>query len=492
MLRTETQRRRDERLDLSKRDDAGVLGPVKGSRAKRGGKAALDKACARRRASKLDDGQTDASGGDSGRQMSARRKKKKKVVDLSSAGFPADSPTRSETQIGKGPEERSTMRNVALDLAARKIAFCEVREGHVVERRTVGSLDTLDDLLGERCPPARVVIESCREAWHLHAVLTKRGHEVVVVDTTRVKQLGIGQHGRKTDRIDAEILARALERGHIPVAHVLSPQRQILRLELGIRKALVETRSQYITTVRALVRAHGERLPTCDANRFLRRAREARLSDTTRTLVEPLLCLIGAVEEQQLAVEQRIDRLCAKEPIVQQLTTVPGVGTIVAAAFVSVIDDAHRFRHAHQVGSYLGLVPNEDSSGDRRRLGAITKRGNTYMRFLLVQAAWALSRCRNVDDPLRRWALSLAERRGKRIAMVALARRLAGLLWAMWRDGTVYDAQAVAHASAKGFRRQAQSRQVLAAALERAASKAADRQTIMKTIAQNLPSITHL
>ena len=376
------------------------------------------------------------------------------------------------------------MRNVGLDWAARKISFCEVSGERVITRRTVSSLDHLDELLGPGCPPARVALEACREAWFIHAKLTRWGHEVVVVDTTRVKQLGIGQHGRKTDRIDAEVLARALERRTIPVAHVLSPARQKLRLELGIRRALVETRAQYITTVRGLARAHGEPLASCDANRFVRRVREASLSTETRDLIEPLVSLIVAVEQQLLAVEQRIDQLCAKEPVIQRLTTVPGVGIIVAAAFVSVIDEAKRFRHAHQIGSYLGLVPAENTSGDHRRLGAITKKGNTYMRFLLVQAAWSLVRRRQPDDPLRRWTLSLADRRGKRIAIVALARRLAGLLWAMWRDGTVYDAHVVAQTSAQGLRRQAQSAQQRAAALELAAAKADERRERLATISR--------
>ena len=123
------------------------------------------------------------------------------------------------------------MRKVALDLAERKISYCEVESGKAIVRRTASSLSLLRDLLGPGRPPARVAIEACREAWHVHAVLEKWGNEVLLVDTTRVRQLGIGQHGRKTDRIDAEVLALAVERGTIPEAHVLSPARQRLRLE---------------------------------------------------------------------------------------------------------------------------------------------------------------------------------------------------------------------------------------------------------------------
>jgi transposase len=94
-----------------------------------------------------------------------------------------------------------------------------------------------------------------------------------------------------------------------------------------------------------------------------------------------------------------------------------------------VIDEAGRFGDAHSVQAYLGLVPCEDSSGGRRRLGSITKQGNSYARAMLVQAAWSVLRCGDESDPLVRWGHAVGERRGKRIAVIALARRLAGVLW---------------------------------------------------------------
>jgi transposase len=176
------------------------------------------------------------------------------------------------------------MRNVGLDLGARKISFCEVKGGKVVGRVTVTGLDGLDTLLGPEAAKASVAIEACREAWHVHDVLVSRGHHVLVVDTTRVKQLGIGRHGKKTDKIDAEILARAVESGHIPEAHVLSFERREMRMQLSIHRALVETRTQYITTIRGLARAHGQRIPPCDSELFTVRFHEAKLLDTVRAL----------------------------------------------------------------------------------------------------------------------------------------------------------------------------------------------------------------
>jgi transposase len=154
------------------------------------------------------------------------------------------------------------------------------------------------------------------------------------------------------------------------------------------------------------------------------------------------------------------------------LCTVPGVGALVAGSFVSVVDDAKRFRDAHSVESYLGLVPSEHSSGgSKQRLGAITKHGNCYARAMLVQAAWSLMTRGPLDDPMRRWAQAVAERRGKRIAVIALARRLVGVLWAMWRDNTAYDPALAGRASVRGLRCQAQSLEERTKILERALRK---------------------
>lgn len=363
------------------------------------------------------------------------------------------------------------MRSVALDLGAKKIAYCEVSEATIIDRGMVSSLSSLEPLLGPDAKPARVAIEACREAWFVHATLTAWGNEVLLVDTTRSRRLGIGQHRRKNDRIDAEVMALAVERGGIPLAHVLSPHRQELRRLLSVRRALVETRAQYVATMRGLARELGGKLPTCDTEQFVAKIRKTTLGEDVRETIEPLLALLGPLQDQLSAVEQRLEEHCALEPVVVLLRTVPGVGPIVAAQFVSVIDEAQRFRTAHQVESYLGLVPSEDTTGGKRRLGGISKHGNTYLRALLVQAAWIILRQPARTDPLQRWALAVAERRGKRIAVIALARRLAGVLWAMWRDDTVYDAEFVARSGARGLHRAAQGAEYRAAALERAAAK---------------------
>jgi transposase len=357
------------------------------------------------------------------------------------------------------------MRKVALDLGARKTAYCEVKDGALVQRATVTSVDSLSSLLGPKEPPAVVAIEACREAWHVHDLLRSWGNEVVLVDTTRSRRLGIGQHGRKTDRIDAEVLALALERGGIPMAHVLSPHRRQLRRWLSVRRALVESRANLVTTCRGLAREQGVVLPKCQAAVFAKKARQS--AGKAIEVIAPLLKQLETINPELEAVETKLAELCAKEPVVELLTTAPGVGPTIAASFVSVVDDAKRFRSSHHVESYLGLVPSEDSSGGgRQRLGAITKKGNAYLRALLVEGAWSILQRVDRNDPLRLWAEAVAERRGRKVAVTALARRLVGVLWAMWRDSKPYEPSVLATASSQGKRGVARKLQTEARAME--------------------------
>lgn len=362
------------------------------------------------------------------------------------------------------------MRNVALDLGGSCTDFCEVQGDRVIARGVIKSLSRLEGLLGPRSRPARVAFEACREGWHVARMIEGWGHVPVMVDTTRVKQLGVGQHGRKTNRIDAEKLALALEANRIPQAHILSAHRQELRLQLSTRRMLVETRARCVVAIRGLARARGEHLPSCDSWELPRKLAQAELSESTRELIAPVQELLDESGKGVVAAEAKLEQLSGEEPQIARLTTTPGVGPIVAAAFVSVIDEAGRFRNAHQVESYLGLVPSEDSSGSNRRIGSITKAGNSYLRALLIQAAWCVLRSRT-NEPLTLWGKQVARRRGKRIAVVAVARRLTGILWAIWRDESVYDAEHVARASARGLTRRAHETEFQAEALRLAAHK---------------------
>lgn len=171
---------------------------------------------------------------------------------------------------------------------------------------------------------------------------------------------------------------------------------------------------------------------------------ELDLSPTLTTELAPLFAVFAPLNAQSAVADARIAAFLDEDPIAARLTTAPGVGPVTASAFVATIDDITRFRTAHELEASLGLVPCERSSGDKRQLGHITKAGNGRMRWLLVEAAWTILRSKSPDTAARRaWTVPIAPRRGKRIAVVALARRWAGILYAMWRDGVAYDAHQI-------------------------------------------------
>ena len=396
------------------------------------------------------------------------------------AGFPSmvqtiDTPACSEAQDARrlGAQGRPVMRSIGLDLGVRHIAFCEVKDGEVVDRGGVRSFSQLRSRLGPESAPAVVGFEACREGWHVHDVLEQWGHRPRMLDTTRIRQIGVGQHKRKNDAIDAETIALAIESGRVAEAHVLSPARRALRAKLSVRGALVQTHSQYVTTIRGLARAAGILLPTCATENFLEKVAEAKVSTELLTLIAPLVRTLEVLKCEITKVDAELAEMAKRDLTIQLCATVPGVGLIVAATYVSVIDQAQRFKNAHSVAAYLGLVPGENTTGgpSKRRLGSITKQGNTHARTLLIQSAWSILRLRCCQDPLRRWADHIAQTRGKKIAVVALARKLAGVLWAMLRDGTPYDGALEAEQSALGVREQAVKTAQRARSLEAAAKK---------------------
>ena len=185
----------------------------------------------------------------------------------------------------------------------------------------------------------------------------------------------------------------------------------------------------------------------------------------------PLVATLKVGQEQLALVDDELVQIGKRDPVISLCATAPGVALIVSAVFVSVIDEARRFRNAHAVGAYLGLVPGENTTGGNRRLGSITKAGNTHARAMLVQAAWQILRAGDKDDPLRCWAKHIVKVRGKKIGAIALARKLAGVLWAMWRNGTVYEAGFQARQSTKGLKVEAQDSAQRAQAMARVAKK---------------------
>jgi len=245
----------------------------------------------------------------------------------------------------------------------------------------------------------------------------------------------------KTDRRDARTLMEACRAGTYRPAHRLSAARRHVRAELAVRDAVVRTRTRYVALAKALVRRDGLRVPSSAAERVGAHLQALTVAPTLAAELAPLLTLLPPLNATIAAADQRLAELEHTDPSVALLMTAPGIGAVTASALVATIDAVERFASAHQFEAYLGLVPGERSSGDLRRIGPITKAGNRRARWLLVEAAWRILRSKDAAGaPLRAWARPIVARRGSRIAVVAVARRLAGILYAMWRDGASYDA----------------------------------------------------
>lgn len=332
------------------------------------------------------------------------------------------------------------MEHVGIDLHKRESQICiETEQGEVIEQRIRTDRERLIAMFSSR-PRARILIEAMTESEWVARCLESLGHEVIVADPNFAPMYATRSRRVKTDRRDATTLANACRLGAYRPAHRTSEPQRRIRAELAIRESIVRTRTKWIALVGALLRREGLRVRSGNADQFVRRVTELEMPEHLRVEIEPLRRMLTHLQSEIKAADQRVARIVAGDPVIQRLCTVPGVGPITATAFVCTIDTIERFHGAHQLESYLGLVPSERSSGEKQHRGQITKAGNTRLRYLLVEAAWSvlLSR-RDATEDLRHWAQRIALRRGMKIAIVAMARRLAGILYAMWRDGTTFE-----------------------------------------------------
>ena len=246
----------------------------------------------------------------------------------------------------------------------------------------------------------------------------------------------------KTDKRDARCLAQACKLGAYKLAHRLSDEQRRVRSGLDVRQTLVETRTKLTNQIGAVLLGYGYLVATGAAENYEHRLGQLDLPPELRTLIEPLVALLMPLNDQIDKLDHQMEVRADTEPDAQRLQTIPGIGPLTSLTFLAVIDGAARFERAHSVMSYIGLVPREFSSGEKQLRGHITKAGSARVRVMLVQAAQRIMRLRNPKTTaLCTWAEGIAQRRGKRIAAVALARRLSGIMWAMLRDGTKYEAR---------------------------------------------------
>jgi transposase len=283
----------------------------------------------------------------------------------------------------------------------------------------------------------RILVESGTESEWVAQCLEEAGHAVIVVDPNFAPMYGELRRKVKTDDRDVTALAEANRRGWFRPAYRASAAQRAQRQTLRVRRQLVQARSGLISLVRALLRQDGYRAPKASSHRFAAKVTALALPPALASCVAPALRTITGLDAEILALDQALDAVATQDPIVRRLQTVPGVGPVVAVSFRAFVDTIDRFDSAEQVTAAIGLVPSEHSSAERRHRGHITKAGPRELRSLLVQSAWCYARTVKTGA-LRDWFDRLAGRRGKRIAIVALARRLARILYAIWRDDTVF------------------------------------------------------
>lgn len=288
----------------------------------------------------------------------------------------------------------------------------------------------------------RVAIEAGTHSPWVSRLLEEYGHDVLVANARKLRL--IYAEGRKTDKLDAEKLARLARidpKLLAPLKHRAEASQAHLAL-IHSREALVSTRTKLVNHVRATVKSLGYRLPACSTRAFHCRVAK-HLPEPLRPALGPILETIASLSAQIREYDAKLEAV-AKElyPETRLLRQVKGVGLLTALAFILSIEDPSRFEVSRTVGAYLGLVPSKDQSGECNPQQHISKRGDELLRKLLVSCAHYVLGPFGQDSDLRRHGLKIAERGGKnakRRAVVAVARKLSVLLHHLWVTAEAYE-----------------------------------------------------
>jgi len=328
-----------------------------------------------------------------------------------------------------------------VDLGDRFSHICVLdSEGEVVEEsRIPTSQGGVQGYFGSRLP-MRVALEVGTHSPWVSRAIEELGHEVLVANARQLPL--IFANDRKNDRTDAEILARVARLDPkllAPIQH-RSEECQVVRASIRARDALVQTRTKLINHIRGTVKAMGERLPACSSEAFHKHADE--IPEVLRPTLMPVVEVIAGLTRQVREYDRRIAKTCEERfPETDNLQQVAGIGPVTALAYVTTLEDPSRYRNGRQAAAFIGLTPRQDQSGASNPQLGITKAGDRYLRRLLVGSAQYILGPFGPDTDLRRWGLELAERGGKgakRRAVVAVARKLAGLLYRLWVTGEEY------------------------------------------------------
>jgi len=317
------------------------------------------------------------------------------------------------------------------------IAFFVEETGEYDEREldhSEGEAERFYRDLQQRGIHVRVGMEATGFSCWFERLLAELGFELWIGDPAEIKAKRVRK--QKYDRKDARLLLRLMRENNFPKIWVPSPENRDVRQLLWHRHRMVQARTRIMNQLQALAMNEGKRrkskLWSTQGRAELEKLALAPWASWRRKeLLELLDRLTPSIEELTAAAE----REARKRPEVLRLMTHPGVGPLTALAYVLIIGTPERFQCGKQIGTYVGMIPTEDSSAGKQRLGHISKQGNSLLRFLLVEAAQAAAR---VNPHWRRRYVHLAMRRHKSIAKVAMGRRLGIRLYWMWRNGCEY------------------------------------------------------
>lgn len=329
-----------------------------------------------------------------------------------------------------------------LDLSMESTQICVVDEaGRQIAAVKVDSVPdmiarALDDVGGVE----RAVIETGRMSPAVCHGLQVLGVPFVCIDARQAHQSLKALKANKTDPHDAAGLAQIARTGFYKEVHVKSPAAHGVRSIITARTHLVEARVRLDNTLRGLCATFGVKLGCGQGKAFINRVNEATHLPGLGQGITALLAVRTRLLAQIKELDRALREIASRSQSCQLLMSIPGVGVQTSAAFAAAIDDAGRFRQSRTTGAYFGLVPRRHQSGEIDWTGRITKQGDTMVRKLLYEAANSILTRSRATFALKTWALKVARRRGLKKARVALARRLAVIMHAMLRDGTLFQA----------------------------------------------------
>jgi transposase len=317
----------------------------------------------------------------------------------------------------------------------QQIAWVDTGSGEFQEKRLTHREEAENlyrTLAGQK---VRVGMEASGHARWFERLLAELQLELWIGDAAEIRTQRVRK--QKTDRQDARLILQLLVEDRFPQIWVPSGENRDLRQRLWPRHRMVQARTRLMNQLQAVALNEGLR---CEKKLWREKGREQLesfgLAPWASRRREDLLKLLDQLNPTMAELTRAIEQEVEKCPEARRLMTHPGVGALTALAFVLIIGRAERFPWGKQIASYLGLVPLEDSSGNRRRLGHITQQGSSILRFLLVEAAQVT--VRSIPE-WRSQYVHLAMRRGRKIAKVAMARKLAVCLYWMWRKGWNYE-----------------------------------------------------